>query len=316
MTHVRAEAVRNSNIVTENNFRRILMIVSSTQFENIPLLRRGKVRDVYDLEDYLLIVVTDRISAFDVIMPNPIPRKGEVLNRISAFWFDNTRSIIDNHVVSIDISRFPEVCKPYHEILAYRSMLVHKSTPMPIECIVRGYVSGSGWNEYQKTGAICGIRLPSGLKESDKLPEPVFTPSTKAEEGHDQNISFERVKELIGSEIAEKIRETSIRIYLQAQKVAAEKGIIIADTKMEFGIKDGRLILIDELLTPDSSRFWPADQYKPGGRQPSYDKQFLRDYLLSIKWDNNTAAPELPAEIIKKTSEKYLEALRLFTGSL
>ena len=278
------------------------------------LWRRGKVRDVYDLGDYLLIIVTDRISAFDVIMPNPIPRKGEVLNRISAFWFDKTRSLIDNHVVSLDIGTFPEVCKPYHEVLDRRSMLVFKSTPMPIECIVRGYVSGSGWNEYLKTGSICGIKLPSGLKESDKLPEPVFTPSTKAEEGHDQNISFEKVKDLIGTEIAEKIRETSIRIYLHAQKVAAEKGVIIADTKMEFGIKDGKLIIIDELLTPDSSRFWPADQYKPGGRQPSYDKQFLRDYLLSIKWDNNTAAPELPEEIIKKTSEKYLEALKLFTG--
>lgn len=290
------------------------MIVSSTHFENIPLLRRGKVRDVYDLGDYLLIVVTDRISAFDVIMPNPIPRKGEVLNQISAFWFDQTRSLIDNHVVSLDSNTFPELCRAYHDVLDRRSMLVHKSTPMPIECIVRGYVSGSGWNEYQKTGAICGIKLPAGLKESDKLPEPIFTPSTKAEEGHDQNISFEKVKDLIGSEIGEMIRETSIRIYRHAQKVAAEKGIIIADTKMEFGIKEGKLIIIDELLTPDSSRFWPADQYKPGGRQPSYDKQFLRDYLLSIKWDNNTAAPELPDEIIKKTSEKYLEALRLFTG--
>ena len=309
-----AGAVRNSNIVTVNKVMGIPMIVTSTHFENIPLLRRGKVRDVYDLGNFLLIVVTDRISAFDVIMPNPIPRKGEVLNRISAFWFDQTKTLIDNHVVSLDISAFPEMCQPYRDVLDRRSMLVHKSIPMPIECIVRGYISGSGWNEYVKTGSICGIKLPAGLKESDKLPEPLFTPSTKAEEGHDQNISFEKVKDLIGSEIAEKIRETSVRIYLHAQKVAAEKGIIIADTKMEFGVKDGKLIIIDELLTPDSSRFWPADQYKPGGRQPSYDKQFLRDYLISIKWDNNTAAPELPEEIIQKTSEKYLEALRLFTG--
>jgi phosphoribosylaminoimidazole-succinocarboxamide synthase len=290
------------------------MIVTQTQFKDIPLLRRGKVRDVYDLGDRLLIVVTDRISAFDVIMPNPIPRKGEVLNQISAFWFDQSKSIIDNHVISVDVNQFPDICRPYQDILDRRSMLVHKSNPMPIECIVRGYVSGSGWNEYLKTGSICGIQLPPGLKESDKLPEPIFTPSTKAEEGHDQNISFEKVKDMIGSDTAEKIRDTSIRIYIHAQKIAAEKGIIIADTKMEFGVKEGQLIIIDELLTPDSSRFWPADQYRPGGRQPSYDKQFLRDYLISIRWDNNTAAPQLPEEVIRKTGEKYLEALRLFTG--
>lgn len=290
------------------------MLITQTHFENIPLLRRGKVRDVYDLNDYLLIVVTDRISAFDVIMPNPIPRKGEVLNQISAFWFNQTRSLISNHVVSTDVHQYPELCQPHGDILQKRSMLVHKSQPMPIECIVRGYVSGSGWNEYVKTGSICGIKLPVGLKESDQLPEPIFTPSTKAEEGHDQNISFEKVKDLIGSETANKIKETSIRVYSYAQKIAAEKGIIIADTKMEFGIKEGNLILIDELLTPDSSRFWPADQYKPGGRQPSYDKQFLRDYLISINWDNNAAAPQLPEKIVSKTSEKYLEALRLFTG--
>ena len=291
------------------------MIVTQTQFKDIPLLRRGKVRDVYDLGDRLLIVVTDRISAFDVIMPNPIPRKGEVLNQISAFWFDQSKSIIDNHVISVDVNQFPDICRPYQDILDRRSMLVHKSNPMPIECIVRGYVSGSGWNEYLKTGSICGIQLPPGLKESDKLPEPIFTPSTKAEEGHDQNISFEKVKDMIGAYTAEKIRDTSIRIYTHAQKIAAQKGIIIADTKMEFGIKDEQLIIIDELLTPDSSRFWPADQYRPGGRQPSYDKQFLRDYLISIRWDTNTAAPQLPEEVIRKTGEKYLEALRLFTGN-
>lgn len=290
------------------------MIVTQTNFKNIPLMRRGKVRDVYDLDKYLLIVVTDRISAFDVIMPNPIPRKGEVLNQISAFWFEQTRSIIRNHVVSIDVKDFPELCKPYNDILDKRSMLVHKSQAMPIECIIRGYISGSGWNEYLKTGSICGIKLPAGLKESDKLPEPIFTPSTKAEEGHDQNISFEKVKDLVGVDFAQKIRDTSIRVYSHAQKTASEKGIIIADTKMEFGVKDGELIIIDELLTPDSSRFWPADQYKPGGRQASYDKQFLRDYLLSINWDNNTPAPLLPEEIINNTANKYLEALRLFTN--
>ena len=290
------------------------MIITQTNFETIPLSRRGKVRDVYDLGNYLLLVVTDRISAFDVIMRNPIPRKGEVLNQISAFWFEQTHTILKNHVVSTNPSNFPEICSPYAEILDKRSMLVHKSKPFPIECIVRGYVSGSGWKEYQKTGAICGMKLPVGLKESAALSEPIFTPSTKAEEGHDENISFEKVKDLIGAEAAEQIKEKSIQIYLHAQKIASEKGIIIADTKMEFGIKDGELIIIDELLTPDSSRFWPADRYKPGGPQPSYDKQFLRDYLISIRWDNNTPAPLLPDDIINKTSEKYLEALRLFTN--
>lgn len=289
------------------------MLVTQTNFENIPLMRRGKVRDVYDLDNYLLIVVTDRISAFDVIMPNAIPRKGEVLNQISAFWFGQTDSIIRNHFVSTDVKTFPDICKPYDSALEKRSMLVHKSKALPIECIVRGYVSGSGWKEYLKTGSICGIKLPSGLKESDKLPEPIFTPSTKAEEGHDQNISFEKVKNIIGTGVAHKIKETCIQVYSHAQKLASEKGIIIADTKMEFGLIDDELILIDELLTPDSSRFWPADNYKPGGSQPSYDKQFLRDYLISIKWDNNTPAPMLPQDIIMKTSEKYLEALRLFT---
>ncbi len=292
------------------------MIVTQTEFKDIPLLRRGKVRDVYELDEKLLIVVTDRISAFDVIMPNPIPRKGEVLNQISAFWFNQTRAVINNHVISIDVEKFPAVCTPYKEVLDKRSMLVHKSNPLPIECIVRGYISGSGWNEYVKTGSVCGVKLPAGLKESDKLPEAIFTPSTKAEEGHDQNISFEKVRDMLGAEIADKVRDTAISIYTNAQKIAAEKGIIIADTKMEFGIKDGNLILIDELLTPDSSRFWPADQYRPGGRQPSYDKQFLRDYLISIRWNNNTPAPPLPDEVINKTQEKYLQALRLFTGQV
>lgn len=288
--------------------------VQQTDFKNLKLMRRGKVRDVYDLGDKLLIVVTDRISAFDVIMKDPIPQKGVVLNTMASFWFDQTRHIIRNHVITTDVEKYPEPCKTYRDALQGRSMLVEKAKSLPVECIVRGYISGSGWNEYQKTGTVCGVVLPQGLKESDKLPEPIFTPTTKAEQGHDQNITFDEMCKTIGKDVAEQIRATSIKIYQFAQTLAASKGIIIADTKMEFGIKDGELILIDELLSPDSSRFWPADQYKPGDKQPSYDKQFLRDYLLAIKWDNNTAAPILPEDIIKKTGEKYREALRLITG--
>lgn len=288
--------------------------VQQTDFKNLKLMRRGKVRDVYDLGDKLLIVVTDRISAFDVIMKDPIPQKGVVLNTMASFWFDQTRHIIRNHVITTDVEKYPEPCKAYRDELQGRSMLVEKAKSLPVECIVRGYISGSGWNEYQKTGAVCGVVLPQGLKESDKLPEPIFTPTTKAEQGHDQNITFDEMCKTIGKDVAEQVRATSIKIYQFAQTLAASKGIIIADTKMEFGIKDGELILIDELLSPDSSRFWPADQYKPGDKQPSYDKQFLRDYLLAIKWDNNTAAPILPEDIIKKTGEKYREALRLITG--
>lgn len=288
--------------------------VQQTDFKNLKLMRRGKVRDVYDLGDKLLIVVTDRISAFDVIMKDPIPQKGVVLNTMASFWFDQTRHIIRNHVITTDVEKYPEPCKAYRDALQGRSMLVEKAKSLPVECIVRGYISGSGWNEYQKIGTVCGVVLPQGLKESDKLPEPIFTPTTKAEQGHDQNITFDEMCKTIGKDVAEQIRATSIKIYQFAQTLAASKGIIIADTKMEFGIKDGELILIDELLSPDSSRFWPADQYKPGDKQPSYDKQFLRDYLLAIKWDNNTAAPILPEDIIKKTGEKYREALRLITG--
>ncbi|MCK6543831.1 phosphoribosylaminoimidazolesuccinocarboxamide synthase [bacterium] len=288
--------------------------VQQTDFKNLKLMRRGKVRDVYDLGDKLLIVVTDRISAFDVIMKDPIPQKGVVLNTMASFWFDQTRHIIRNHVITTDVEKYPEPCKTYRDALQGRSMLVEKAKSLPVECIVRGYISGSGWNEYQRTGTVCGVVLPQGLKESDKLPEPIFTPTTKAEQGHDQNITFDEMCKTIGKDVAEQVRATSIKIYQFAQTLAASKGIIIADTKMEFGIKDGELILIDELLSPDSSRFWPADQYKPGDKQPSYDKQFLRDYLLAIKWDNNTAAPILPEDIIKKTGEKYREALRLITG--
>lgn len=289
------------------------MVVTTTDFKELKLFRRGKVRDVYEVEDKLLIVATDRISAFDVIMPNPIPEKGKILTQISLYWFDQTKDIVRNHLISSDVTQYPTVCKSYSKILSGRSMLVHKTDPLPVECIVRGYISGSSWKEYQQSSTICGIPLAKGLRESEKLSEPIFTPSTKAESGHDQNISFEKMKSLIGNETAEKVREMALKIYVKAQSVAERKGIIIADTKMEFGIKDGQIILIDELLTPDSSRFWPAGLYKVGGSQPSFDKQFLRDYLIAIRWDNNTPAPHLPDEIINKTKEKYEEALRLLT---
>ncbi|MBX7150269.1 phosphoribosylaminoimidazolesuccinocarboxamide synthase [bacterium] len=289
------------------------MVIPTTNLKEFKLFRRGKVRDVYEVDDKLLIVATDRISAFDVIMPNPVPQKGEILTQISLYWFGQTKDIVPNHLITSDVEQYPSVCKPYSQILSQRSMLVHKTNPLPVECIVRGYISGSGWKEYQKNSTICGIPLGKGLMESEKLSEPIFTPSTKAESGHDHNISFEKIKHLIGQETAEKVREMALKIYVRAQSIAEKKGIIIADTKMEFGIKDGEIILIDELLTPDSSRFWPAALYKPGGSQPSFDKQFLRDYLIAIRWDNNSPAPQLPDEIIIKTKEKYTEALRLLT---
>ncbi len=286
--------------------------LAQTDFPTLKLFRRGKVRDVYEAGDHLLIVATDRISAFDAVMPNPIPRKGEVLTQISKFWFEKTKSIVPNHMVTTDTEKYPGICKPYLKELRDRSMLVMKTQPLPVECVVRGYITGSGYLEYLKTGSVSGINMAKGLMESERLPRPIFTPTTKAEQGHDQSITFEDVIKMIGEENAERIRGLSIAVYTLAQKIASEKGIIIADTKMEFGLKDGEVILIDELLTPDSSRFWPLSQYKPGAKQPSYDKQFLRDYLLSTKWDNNTPPPQLPEEIIRKTSEKYLEAMRLF----
>lgn len=288
--------------------------VVETDLSGLKLFRRGKVRDVYDLDPYLLIVATDRISAFDVIMPDPIPGKGKILTGISAFWFEKTKEIISNHVVTTDMNEYPSECRPHHEILSGRSMLVKKTRALPVECIVRGYLSGSGWKEYQKTQSVCGISLPAGLKESDRLPEPIFTPSTKAEAGHDQNISFGETVRITGQETAEKIRTASIAVYEFARDYALKKGIIIADTKMEFGILDGELILIDELLTPDSSRFWPADQYTPGKSQPSFDKQYLRDYLISLDWDNNTSPPMLPDEIVNRTKEKYRQALKILTA--
>jgi phosphoribosylaminoimidazole-succinocarboxamide synthase len=290
-------------------------VITSTDFPTLKLLKRGKVRDVYEVGNYLLIVATDRLSAFDVVFAQGIPFKGQVLTQLSRFWFEKMRDIIPHHLVSINIDEFPKECEPYHEVLAGRSMLVKKTEPLPVECIVRGYLSGSGWNEYQKTGAVCGIQLPSGLVESQKLPEPIFTPSTKAAAGiHDENITFERAAVLVGVGVAKELREKSRRIYQRAAAIAEQKGLIIADTKMEFGLRGGELLLIDELLTPDSSRFWPQEKYAPGRAQESYDKQYVRDYLISINWNKQPPAPDLPAEVILTTSQKYLEALEKLTG--
>ena len=290
-------------------------IVLTTEFKALKLKGRGKVRDIYDLGDRLLIVATDRMSAFDVVMPNPIPDKGRVLTQLSKFWFDLTKEIVPNHVISTEVKDYPKVCEPYQEMLRGRSMLVLKTEVLPVECVVRGYLSGSGWEEYKKTGEVCGIHLPKGLVESSKLEEPVFTPATKAEMGlHDENIALEKVKKIIGNDLAQKVKSLSIAVYKKARDFAEQRGILIADTKMEFGVKDKKLILIDELLTPDSSRFWPKDEYQAGGPQKSFDKQFLRDYLLSIHWDKSPPAPLLPEEIIQKTREKYLEAYERLVG--
>ena len=291
-------------------------VVMTTEFPELPAPKRGKVRDIYDLENQLIIVATDRISAFDVVLPNGIPKKGKVLTQISKFWFNKTHDIIPNHLISTEVDDYPKVFWNHREILQERSMLVKKAHPLPVECIVRGYISGSGWKEYQRSNSICGIKLPSGLVESSKLERPIFTPSTKAEEGkHDENISFERVVKMLDEGSAERIRTVSISIYNRAMEIAEEKGIIIADTKFEFGIDEdgGELILIDELLTPDSSRFWPKDEYQPGRPQRSFDKQFVRDYLISIDWNQKPPAPSLPPDVIEKTTEKYLEALRRLT---
>lgn len=289
-------------------------VISKSDLGSLPIFKRGKVRDVYDFGNSLLVVATDRISAFDVIMPNPVPSKGQILNSISSFWFDKTRHIIQNHLISSDVERFPEACGPFTEMLRGRSMMVRKSHALPIECIVRGYMAGSAWNEYQKSGAVCGIKLPPGLKESQRLSSPLFSPSTKAEKGHDQNITFEEVEALVGPNVASKVREAAIQVYTFAHEYALQRGIIIADTKMEFGILDGELLLIDELLTPDSSRFWPAIQYEPGRSQVSYDKQFLRDFLTASGWDKRPPAPFLPAEVIEKTALKYQQAYDQLTS--
>ncbi|HPC73291.1 MAG TPA: phosphoribosylaminoimidazolesuccinocarboxamide synthase [Syntrophales bacterium] len=289
-------------------------ILYQTDLSGLQLFNKGKVRDIYAFDDSLLIIATDRISAFDVIMPNPIPGKGEILTRLSIFWFGKMADIIGNHVQSTDVDDFPPACRPYREILKGRSMLVRKARPLPVECIVRGYLSGSAWKDYREGKTISGIRLPKGLRESSKLPQPIFTPSTKAPEGrHDLPITREEMAKAIGEPLTGRIIEISLEIYRRASEIADRRGIIIADTKMEFGLLGEELILIDELLTPDSSRFWPSDDYGEGRPQKSFDKQFLRDYLLSIAWNQRPPAPELPQEIIDKTKEKYLEALRRFT---
>ena len=286
-----------------------------TNFPNLTLAGTGKVRDIYALDSHLLIVATDRISAFDVVMPNPVPGKGEVLTRMSAFWFGKMSDIIPNHLVSTNPDEFPAACAPYREVLKGRSMLVKKAKPLSVECIIRGYLSGSGWKDYRSGKPVSGIALPDGLKESSRLPEPLFTPSTKAPDGeHDMPISRVEMVNIIGAELTDQIVRTSIAVYERAVAIAAAAGIIIADTKMEFGLLNGELILIDELLPPDSSRFWPNDDYEEGRPQKSFDKQFLRDYLLSIHWDQKPPAPELPAEIIKKTAEKYHEVLNRLVG--
>lgn len=289
--------------------------VFETDFPKLNLLKRGKVRDMYDLGETLLMVATDRISAFDVIMPDPVPQKGKILTQISLFWFDAMKPVVSNHIISSNVDDYPKICKPYSDMLRGRSILVKKAKPLPIECVVRGYISGSGWKSYQESGSVCGIKLPDGLQESEKLPESIFTPSTKEDVGlHDVNINFEETVKIIGRSLAEKVKELSLSIYKKGAELADKKGIIIADTKFEFGVFENNIILIDELLTPDSSRFWPKESYSPGRSQKSYDKQYLRDYLVSINWNKLPPAPSLPKEVIKNTREKYLDALKLIAG--
>lgn len=287
-------------------------VIRETHFAGIEPIARGKVRDIYDLSDRLLIVATDRLSAFDVVMPTPIPDKGRVLTQLSLFWFNLLRDVIPNHVLSA--TEFPAPFDRFSEELAGRSMVVRKAKPLPIECVARGYLSGSGWKEYRATGKICGIALPAGLKESDKLPQPIFTPATKATSGHDENISFERTVEILGQPLAEKVRNVTLEIYRRAAAYAEPRGILLADTKFEFGQLGGNLLWIDEALTPDSSRFWPAAQYKPGGAQPSFDKQFVRDYLERIQWPKTPPGPELPPDVVAGTRAKYREAYRILVG--
>ncbi|MDI6800625.1 MAG: phosphoribosylaminoimidazolesuccinocarboxamide synthase [Thermodesulfovibrionales bacterium] len=288
-------------------------VIMETNLSDIKLLRRGKVRDVYEIDDYLLIVATDRISAFDVVLPNGIPDKGKVLTQISIYWFSQMKDIIENHIVATDIKHYPQILHKYKDSLGGRSMLVKKAKPMPVECIVRGYLSGSGWKEYKEKGTVCGIKLPEGLVESSRIDEPIFTPSTKAEEGHDINISFDEMKKIVGNEIAEKLKDSSLAVYKKAREIAEKKGIIIADTKMEFGMYNDKLILIDELLTPDSSRFWSIKDYQPGKSQDSFDKQIVRDYLLTLDWNQTYPGPVLPEEIVAKTAARYREILEILT---
>lgn len=289
-------------------------VVLKADIPEYKLFRRGKVRDVFDLGETLLIVSTDRISCFDVVLPNGIPFKGKVLTGLSIFWFDLLKDVIPNHFITADIKKYPKTLQKYTQMLEGRSMLVKKSKALPVECVVRGYLSGSGWKEYQKTRSVCGIKLPAGLVESDRLPQVIFTPSTKEDKGHDINVDQKYVENTVGVDTADKLKAASIAIYTKAAEYARSRGIIIADTKFEFGFYGNDLILIDEVLTPDSSRFWPAAEYKPGAGQPSFDKQFVRDYLEGLDWDKTPPAPELPAEIIEKTTQKYLEAFKRITG--
>lgn len=292
-----------------------MALIPDTQFDDLSLVRQGKVRDIFDTGDALLMVTTDRLSAFDVVLPDIIPDKGKVLNQISVFWFKMMKDIVDNHIITTDVTQYPDEFKKHAQALDKRSMLVKKAEPMPVECIVRGYISGSGWSSYVKEGHVCGIKLPKGLKESDKLETPLFTPSTKAEIGdHDINISFEKTIEIIGEEKANKLKQLSLDIYTKGAEYAATKGIIIADTKFEFGILDDEIILIDEIMTPDSSRFWPADEYEPGRGQRSFDKQYVRDWLTNSGWDKTPPGPKLPEDVIRKTSDTYKEIYHRLTG--
>lgn len=286
-----------------------------TEIKTVPLFHRGKVRDIYDLGDKLLIVATDRLSAFDVVLPTPIPDKGKILTLMTLFWLDFLSDIVENHLITAKVEEYPEELKEYADILRDRSMIVKKAKILPVECIVRGYLSGSAWREYRERSEICGLKLPEGLRESERLPEPIFTPSTKAELGkHDINISFEEMKKIIGESLADAVRTISLKLYQKAHAYALERGIIIADTKFEFGLYEGRLILVDEVLTPDSSRFWPKDTYTPGRPQESFDKQFIRDWLKNSGWQEGTPPPSLPPEIVSQTRERYLEALYRLTG--
>jgi len=288
--------------------------VFETELPGIPMLARGKVRDIYDLGSELLLVATDRLSAFDYVLPNPIPDKGRVLNRISAFWFDRFRSRVPNHLVSIDPAEFPAAVRPFADRLAGRAALVRKLEMLPVECVARGYLAGSGYKEYRRDGTVCGIRLPAGLEESSELPEPIFTPATKATDGHDENIPFEEAERIVGSALAARLRDLTLELYRAGAEYARTRGILIADTKFEFGLDGDRLVLADEVLTPDSSRFWPADEYRPGRGQPSFDKQYVRDHLESIGWDKQPPVPSLPDAIVEGTRQRYREIFRILTG--
>jgi phosphoribosylaminoimidazole-succinocarboxamide synthase len=292
----------------------IINPITQTSIPGMTLFRRGKVRDVYAVEDQLLIIATDRISAFDVVLPNAIPMKGVVLTQLSRFWFDFLKEVVANHLITARVEEYPALLAGYRDQLAGRSMLVARAEVFPIECVARGYLAGSGWKDYQQTGTVCGIKLPPGLRESDRLPEPIFTPATKAEAGHDLNISERETADLIGQEATAKLKALTLDIYARAAAHAARRGVIIADTKFEFGVKDGEVILVDEALTPDSSRFWSASLYQPGRSQPSFDKQFVRDYLETLDWDKQPPGPVLPDEVVERTRDKYLEAYRLLTG--